>query len=111
MFDGAAVSCAVGAGPESGGAVPGPLDVFFLLQPAKPTTAKSKIRQVRMRFLGLNLFSPYTNFSSLYLPYKSQERAPGRSYFQLQFGIESLPECVSCCCSVPSASIVQSSDS
>src|ERR1700678_2515316 len=63
MLLGVAVSCAVGAGPVSGGAPPLVGDVVFLLQPAKPTTARSKTRQVRMRFLELNLFSPSTKFS------------------------------------------------
>src|SRR5580658_628217 len=84
MLFGVAVSCAVGAGPVSGGAVPGPVDLGFLLLPAKLTTAMSKTRQVNMRFLELNLFSPYTKFS--YSSCRPQERAPGRSYFQLQFG-------------------------
>jgi hypothetical protein len=37
---------------------------------------------------------------------KSSSRLPF-AYFQLQFGIELFPDRVSCCCCVPSASIVQ----
>jgi hypothetical protein len=62
MLLGVAVSCAVGVGPESGGGPPAMGDVFFL-QPAKPITATSKTRQVRMRFLELNLFSPFMKLS------------------------------------------------
>jgi hypothetical protein len=68
IWAGVAVSCAVGAGPLSGGGPPLIGDVFFLLQPAKPITAKSKTRQVKMRFLELNLFSPqYRIFLTIHI--------------------------------------------
>jgi hypothetical protein len=62
MLVGVAVSCAVGAAPERGGAVVFPLSLCFFLQPTKPTAAATKTRHVRTRNLELNSFSPWDKF-------------------------------------------------